>query len=221
MKFFKIFSKKRKDKKSKEENPFFEEIKLLENYNYNNFCDQCKYKDKKYCNNSCNQWKKFFNQNKKNNFLIIDDNKGIITLIKELIYELYLDKKIDLEKWNIIPFYDNQASVFLLKAIFNGELKNVKAALIDITYRNILRIENKNIKINGIHLAYFLKKFFPEIKFYFYTGNTLNEYIKSQKFSKEFFEKTFGQKIDNFIINKMNTSDEELKNFIIKLIKDK
>jgi hypothetical protein len=197
----------------------YDDIELLEHYDFKDLCSQCKLQN--LCTDQflCDNWKQYYNPNKRT-FIIVDDNKGIISIIMDLLYELEDEGKIDLDKWNIISFTTKQAGIFLLKPILKKEFKRIDAALIDITFGNILRIKNKNIKINGLHLAYFLKKFY-NTKFYFYTGNTLNEYIRNQKILKDFFKKELKRNLDDYVIHKTQTSEEELKEKLLKLLKDR
>jgi len=216
MNFLNFFRKKDKTEKI---NFIQDEINLIKKYNFKNFCNQCIYNNAGKCNNECLNWKNTFEKGKKN-FLIIDDNKGIVSIIRSLINDLGNEGRIDLSKWNILSFEGKQAGVFLLKFLMDNEVSQIDSALIDITFGNILRIFKKNIKINGIHIAYFLKQKFPNLKFYFYTGNTLNEYIKHQKMMKDFFKDNFGEKIESYIIRKMLISDEEMKLKLEELLKD-
>ena len=209
----KIFNKN--EKKDTFLQNFYDDVELLERYDFKNLCNQCQFN--KSCTRTCSNWLKKYDKYKKT-FVIIDDNEGIISLIMDLLYELEDEGKINLKEWNILPFTTKHAGIFFLRTLLKKEFFSIDAALIDITYGNILRINNKNIKINGIHLSYFLKKIY-NTKFFFYTGNTLNEYIKSQKVIKEFFKKELKKPIEDYVIYKNRVSDEELKDKIQELMK--
>jgi hypothetical protein len=216
-----FFPQKTKKNKTQEKNIFFndiyDDINILKKYDFKNLCSQCILKDKCKGKFLCEKWKEDYNSEKKT-FVIIDDNEGIISIIIDILFELEEEGHIDLTQWNIISFTSKHAGIFLLKSIFKNEFKSIDAALIDITFGNILRISNKNIKINGIHLAYFLEKYF-KTDFYFYTGNQLNEYIRSQKALKDFFKKEFNEDIEKYIIHKNNAADRELKFLLTSLLK--
>jgi len=211
-KILKLFKKEKPEKRNKH----FDEIDLINQFDFSKFCKQCFFKND--CEKSCELWKQNFDKNKKT-CIIIDDNRGIISIVKNALKELHYENKINLNKWNILTFEGGHAAIFFLKFLLQNNFKNINCALIDITFGNILRINNKNIKINGIHLAYFLKKLYPNIKFYFYTGNTLNEYVKYQKELKDFFKEFYGESIDKYVLNKINTSDEDLKLALLNLMK--
>jgi len=217
-----LFSKKEVKTKEtlSEYNPMGEEIQNIKKYDFSDFCQQCIFGKSGECKADCNNWKKDFQSDKKI-FLIVDDNKGIISIVDGLLNELHNEKRINLDEWNILKFDGSEAGLFFLKFLLKNEVEKIDAALVDITFGNILRIFGKNIKINGIHLVYFLKQKFPNMNFYFYTGNTLNEYIKYQKNMKDFFNEKFNEPIEKYLIQKMNTSDEKLKNYLEELFKGK
>jgi len=213
--FKKLFNKNKSKKNNETEK--FKEIELLKKYTFNDYCNQCQFQ--KSCNKECENWQINFDKNKKT-FIIVDDNSGIISLIKHYLEELSNEEKINLNEWNIISFTGEQTGIFFLKFLYKHKIENLKAALIDITYGNILRIDNINIKVNGIQLAYIMSTKYKNVKFYFYTGNTLNKYVKSQKLIRDFYKKFFNKEIDEKIINKINTSEEELKEKLLELLKD-
>jgi len=192
------------------------DLKYMEDYDFSTLCAQCMFRQG--CskeNHICEKWHKNWDKSKKT-FLIIDDNFGIVAIIKDIIDELNEEGKIDLKKWNILSFQEKQAGIHLIKALKVDKLK-VDAAFIDMTYGSIIRIKDRNIKINGIHIFKFLKDINKNLKFKFYTGNVLNEYISNNKEIIDFFKKITGEDIKNHMILKSRTTDADLKEKVLEL----
>jgi len=192
------------------------DLKYISEYDFTSLCSQCMFRHNCSKNNHpCAEWQKQWDKSKKT-FLIIDDNFGIVAIIKDIIDELSAEGKINLEEWNILSFQEKQAGIHLLKSIQIDGLK-VDAAFIDMTYGSIIRIKERNIKINGLHIFKFLKDKNENINFKFYTGNVLNEYINNNKEIIDYFHKITGKNIKDYIIMKSRTTDDDLKNEILKL----
>jgi len=219
-KFFKKNDKKISNKENIwekiEENisEFELDSKLLNDYNFDNLCKQCK------LNNNCKAGNKpcelFFKNNGEYNFIVIDDNYGVIESIKDIIEDLK-QKNIISKNWQIHYYYTKQAPIYLLKDIKRRNLIP-DAGLIDITYGSILRIKEKNIKINGVHILDFILKVNPNFNFYFYTGNTLNPYIKTVKMMMDFFKKIYKKDMDDYIISKNFQDEKDIYKIIKKIM---
>jgi len=212
------FSKKRNNvnenfwKNNNNEDEFEIDSKLLDTYDFKNLCSQCNSCNS---NNNCNS---YYKNIKKYNFIVIDDNYGVIESIKDIIEDLK-SRKIISKDWGFQYYYTKLAPIYLLKDI---KRKNYipDAGLIDITYGSIIRINDKNIKINGVHIFDFILKINSDFKFYFYTGNTLNSYVKNINKMMNYFKKIYKKDMNNYILTKNFQDEKEIYNIIEKLIKD-
>jgi len=194
------------------------DLDYIEGYDFSTLCAQCMFRQNCSKNSHfCEKWHKEWDKSKRT-FLIIDDNFGIVAIIKDIIDELNEEGKIDLKEWNILSFQEKQAGIQLIKALKIDKLK-VDAAFIDMTYGSIIRIKDKNIKINGIHIFKFLKDINKNLKFKFYTGNILNDYISNNKEIIDYFKKITGEDIENYMILKSGTTDEDLKEEVLNLFR--
>ena len=208
-----------KKKQEKIDFGYKDEIDILLKYNFNSHCKECIFAEdckKTKDGHFCDRFSADIDPNKKT-FLIIDDNKGINLIIKELIYELEEEGKIDLSNWNIIDFYSKQAILFLMSDTIKGKIPNIDAAFLDVTFGSIVKVKDRKIKLNGLHLAIFLYERF-KTKIRFYTGNNLNSYIKDHKMKQVCFNNIFGDDIEKYIIKK-DTSDDDLKVILMELLK--
>ena len=84
-----------------------------------------------------------YNPNKKT-IIIIDDSKGIISVIEDFLKEVELNKDINLNDYNILTFYDKYAP-FVLKETLEtlSENYNIKIdyAIIDIVLPGKIRVD--------------------------------------------------------------------------------
>jgi len=201
-----------------------EDIELLSKFQFDDLCSSCVLAGncKEFYSKSgiepCKSWSVNFDENKKKNMLLIDDDPGVISTINDIINELIDEGEMRREEWNILVFTTKQAGIMFLKSLRDENFK-IDVAIIDITFGSILRIFNKNIKINGVHIFYFLYERNTDLKFMFYTGNPLNEYITSKKELREFFFSTKKKPISDYIVSKLSSDDDEIKDRIKVLVK--
>ena len=181
-------------------------------------CNTCDFKN--YCdvdNKVSNPCKYIVNlpdfDETKDSILIVDDNPGIVSFIKDDIIFLEEQGVVDLSNLNIISLYGNDAA-FNLKAISDNKKLNIKWAIIDITLGGTHSTENGVVKLTGVDIFELLHTTNKDVKFIFYTGNNLNPYIKSNKKLIDQFTNITGKNITDFVLFKTSLDMDKRRNFI-------
>jgi len=187
-------------------------------------CENCPLRDVCIINsgNFCNTYKipENYNSSKKT-ILLIDDNLGILSFLEDDVNEIFNKYNMKKEDFNIIKITGRDAPIHIKTLLrLNKEFK-VDYAIIDLTFGGIIKTTNGNIKLNGVDVYCDLHNKNKEVKFVFFTGNTLNPYIKSNQKMIETFNKCNKDDIMNYIINK-NEFDEEsrIDEFYKRLFKE-
>lgn len=146
-----------------------------------------------------------FDENKES-IIIIDDNPGIVSLIKEEIKHC---------NYNIITF-TNEDCGFFARSFFENykDTLKIKALIVDLYFPSIKVSKTKNLKLNGIDIIFSAKRFLKNKNFTFYiiSGiSFLDEYKKK-------FEAIFSDNLENYvytknqirkIIDKINCGEKE------------
>jgi len=145
-------------------------------------------------------------------FLIIDDNEGMVSFLKD-----------DLDYLKDIGVYDNieiltlsgSHSAFTLKAMLDKiPTLNIKYAIIDITLGGSIMTPKGNLKYTGIDVLDMLYN--KNLKYIFYTGNNLNPYIKRNKeLIQQFFDIT-EEDIQEHILFKTSMDLKSRRKYIAK-----
>jgi len=151
----------------------------------------------------------------KDSILIVDDNPGIISFLLDDLEEIG-----GLDDYNIITFDTNYAA-YQFEATQQGYGGlNIKYALIDLTLGGTLPTDNGPIKYTGVDIFQQITIFNPEVKVLFYTGNSLNEYVRTSKAMIDQFKELTGKDIKDFVLFKtsldLNSRREFLKEWFKK-----
>lgn len=138
----------------------------------------------------------------KPSILIVDDNPGIISFLLDDLESLDGDK-IVLDDFNVLSFDGINAAYYFEATQHKYQGLNVKYAILDLTLCGAVSTHNGASKYTGVDIYQQLLIYSSEVKVLFYTGNNLNEYIKSnKKIIEQFKELTGGKLIKDFVLFK-------------------
>lgn len=158
----------------------------------------------------------------KPSILIIDDSKGIISIVEDYIAECGINK----DSYNILSFYGNFAPFVMVQTL--QQLKDkygfvkVDYAIIDIVLPGKMKVDGKYVKWDGIDVAIYLHGAYNLRNFVFYTGNIINAYVEFIKDKVEKFSSYFNKDMTSHVIFKGESSDElTVKEFCKLLLKEK
>lgn len=155
---------------------------------------------------------KKFDRNKKN-IVIIDDSRGIVSVIEDFLKELEKDG-INLEDYNILTFYDKYAPFVLKKTLEFLEPISIDFAIIDIVLPGKINNNNKYERMDGIDIAILLNSKYNCRNACFFTGNVVSEHVSYIKDKIQKFENYFDNNIvDNIIFKGDNDGAETIESF--------
>jgi len=159
-----------------------------------------------------NLYKNFLKQDKKI-MLIIDDNGGLISLIEDVLEINNVKEKI-----NIVKISSMYAG-FLLHYFREkaGKLK-FDYAIIDLSFGGVIYDDELgNIRYEGIKAFKDIYEDNKDIKYFFYTGNSLNKYMSSSREIMSSFEEiTNGKNMLDYVIFKNQFPPSVLLEVIIE-----
>jgi len=154
-----------------------------------------------------------YDENKKN-VLVMDDKKDIVDGVIDDMFILDDKKLIDINDYNIFTFYGKMAAFNIIEFLdkFENYLK-IDYAVLDIIVGGKRFKDGKKVILDGIDVAYELKKRYENVFVVFYTGCMIeNEDDLLMNISYvEKFKKYFGDSIYNYLISKSENIDDELE----------
>ena len=151
----------------------------------------------------------------KKNLLIIDDNTGLLSLIRDI---LKISGLID--KLNIVSIETSYAG-FIYKIMSKKTNIIFNYAIIDITFGGVAIDDLEgNLKYEGIMVFKDLYNKNKNLRYVFYTGNSLNKYVYSSKKIIDVFKAITGDDIHNHLIYKNEYPPSKLINIISNLVKE-
>jgi len=183
------------------------------------FFDRCKYahssKNSKYsaceCTISCIEP---YNA-ELGTIVIIDDNPGIVSFLKDDIEELTEELNI---KKNILTVSGSHAAYCLESFIETNKMK-IESAIIDITLGGTMITDEKVLKYTGVDVYKMCIENNKDLEYVFYTGNNLNPYIKSNNTLMDYYHKLTGKDINEKVLFKTSLSLDDRRTKLKKLIK--
>lgn len=148
----------------------------------------------------------------KPSILIIDDNIGMVSFLRDDVESILEKKRIYPSEYNILEFSSNLAVYqFIATHRYYGGM-NIAYAIIDITFGGTVLTANGNIRLTGVDVLKEIYNTNRELKFLFYTGNVLNHYIKSNAELINQFKEIYADDISNYVLFKTTlTMDERQK----------
>ncbi len=138
----------------------------------------------------------------KPSILVVDDNPGIISFMIDDIQSLD-GTKLNLDEYNLITFDTVNAAYQFEATQHKYKGLNIKYAILDLTLGGSIVTDDGPIKYTGVDIYQQILIYNPEVKTLFYTGNNLNEYIKSnKKIISQFSKLTNGKHIKDYVLFK-------------------
>ena len=162
------------------------------------------------------QWNENFDKYdlKKTGILIIDDNPGIVSFLEDDLEEMDEEGLIDLEKWNIFKFTTKHAAYKLFGTLRKYKDLNIKVAIIDITLGGSMKTTSGNIKLTGVDAFEPLLELNPDLKYIFYTGNQMNNHVKTISEIMKNYTKITGKKITDNILFKTQLNMNDRRDYL-------
>jgi len=220
MGFFNFFKKKDnsiKDTQTAEE--LFKDAEII--IKNKKICDECTFK--KLCREKERDASYYcdwvvdinFDRNKKS-ILLIDDNEGMISFLKDDIEYLNDQELLDLNNLNLITMSGAHAAFNLEATQIKAGGLNISYAIIDITLGGTQITDRGTIKYTGVDVFEMIHNYNPDVKFIFYTGNNLNPHIQSNARLINQFKSIYGKNIKDFILFKTSMDIDDRREFISK-----
>jgi len=141
----------------------------------------------------------------KDTLLIIDDDRGMTSFLKDDIICMDEDGIVNLNEINLL-IISGDVAAYNLEYLYNKypEIK-IKWAIIDITFGGTKISPKGNIIYNGVNIYELIKKAkntSDDFRFVFYTGNNLNPYIRTNKKMIDKFNDLSGENIEEYLLFK-------------------
>ena len=150
----------------------------------------------------------------KPSILVVDDNPGIISFMIDDIESLD-GKALNINDYNMLSFDTVNAAYHFEATQHKYGGLNIKYAILDLTLGGSIITEDGPVKYTGVDIYQQIVIYNPEVKVIFYTGNNLNEYIKSnKKIIEQFSELTDGKKIKDYVLFKTSLDLDERRKFL-------
>lgn len=158
-----------------------------------------------------------FNREKET-ILLIDDDPGMVSFLEDDLIELHDSGFIDLGNYNLLKFSGPYAAFNFKSTQNKSHGLNVKYAIIDITIGGSLMTDRGNVKYNGIDVFKMISQYTKDFRYLFYTGNSLNTYIKSNKTLIEDFNSVSSDSIFQHVLFKTSLDMDDRRSFIYKIL---
>lgn len=208
------------DKDSKVENYFNKPVKKIENNSCNGNCGVNFYCDGCGKIPTCSWIKKDLKIDKsKPSILIIDDNPGLVSFLRDDIESIFDKNHLDIDDFNIIEFTSKFTAYTFIATHQYFDGLNIKYAIIDITLGGSVQTYNGNIRLTGVDVFKEIYRIEGEdLKFVFYTGNQLNPYIKSNRELIEQFKNIYHDNIIDHVMYKTTMSMDKRRETLNKIL---
>jgi len=148
--------------------------------------------------------------------LLIDDNPGIISFLEDDLEELDEDGKIKLDDWNVFSFTSKSAAYIMFATLRHYGDLNIKVAIIDITLGGTMNTSEKIIKLTGVDAFEPLLELNPDLRYLFYTGNQMNNHIKTIGVIMQQYTNCTGKKITDNILFKTQMAMSDRQEYLYK-----
>jgi len=169
----------------------------------------------KQCWKSC-RWNfklgKEFKEGKKT-ILLIDDNEGVVSFLKDDLEYFDEEGRIKLSDFNVLCI-SSKLAAFRYRILQQTHNLNIKYAIIDITIGGSTMTADGNLKLNGVDIYCDMIDKNPDVNFLFYTGNNLNPYIKTNQILIDRFNAKNGDNINKYVLYKTSLDMDSRRKFI-------
>jgi len=150
----------------------------------------------------------------KPSIIIIDDNPGMVSFLKDDLEFLDEEEILNLDDYNLITFETPFAAFDFKRAQTANDGLNIKFAILDITLGGSRMTEQGNIKYTGVDIFEMILNYNSDVKALFYTGNQLNPHIKaSKKLIEQYTKLTDGKDIKDHILYKTSMDMDDRRKF--------
>ena len=145
----------------------------------------------------------------KKTIVVIDDSRGIVSIVEDFIKDAEDKGYINLNDYNILTFYDDCAP-FIMKETLRKIDPDVEFAIIDIVLPGKISENGIFVRMDGIDVAEVLHNEFGCNNFIFFTGNVVSEYVDYMKNKILRFNKIFNKNIEDFIVFKGDINGDKV-----------
>ena len=158
----------------------------------------------------------------KDTILLIDDNEGLLSFLKD-DFEYYVEQGYLKPDEKNILIISGQLAAFYLERLYEelGDELKITDAIIDITLGGVMAKDGKHVKYNGVDIFEMIYKHNPNLRFIFYTGNNLNPYIKSNRLLIEKFKGIYKDDIMNYVLFKTSMNMDERRKKVAQVFFNK
>jgi hypothetical protein len=147
--------------------------------------------------------------------LIIDDSYGQASVLRDDVEEIFESNNIT--DINILMLHNTMCAFELIDLLHvHGDKLRIEYVIADLTIGGSQRIGDKIIKLTGVDVVGFLKRFVPDVKVIIYTGNNLNRYIEANSLIAKKFKIVMGYEIEESLIIKRSLTIDERRIEITK-----
>lgn len=158
-----------------------------------------------------NGWTDSYDPEKKS-LLIMDDREAIISSIMDDLYSLD-DQEADfnISRYNIIKIHSKMAGFKVMDILDHAPLIEFNYALLDIILGGKKVIEGKRKMVDGVDVAIEIWKNFETTDILFFSGCIIESDSKDIFNFKDKFEEFTGDSIENYILPKDSSFEDELE----------
>jgi len=142
----------------------------------------------------------------------MDDREAIISSMMDDLYSLD-DQETDfnLSKYNILTIHSKMAGFFVMDILKYAPLITINYALLDIILGGKKVIDGKRKMLDGVDVAIEIWKNFDAAEILFFSGCIIESDSKDIFNFKDKFEEFAGESIENFILPKDSSFEDELE----------
>jgi len=154
--------------------------------------------------------------------IILDDSAGATLLFDDTIKELQEDASTGAADIQFIKISTPQAVFMLQREIYDGSLRNIVGAVLDITIGGYAIIDGNTVILDGIDAYKIIEENFPKAVMRFFTSHSMNEKnAEIYKFMKKYEDHT-GENINSktYIKNPFTTNRIDMMRDMLGAIRD-
>lgn len=149
----------------------------------------------------------------KDSILIIDDNPGVLSFLEDDL------KHLGIDRFNIIKFHSKYAGFNLLGTLKSYGNLNIKYGIFDLSLGGgVYNEKDGNIVIDGVDVFKECYNINKDMEYFFFTGNTLNTYIKKNQEMIDKFNEITSKDISKYILYKTKLNPDDRREYIKRFL---
>jgi hypothetical protein len=157
-----------------------------------------------------NGWTDSYDVGKKT-ILIMDDREAIISSMMDDLYSLDdQESEFNLNSYNILKIHSKMAGFQVFDILEKAPLIEIKYALLDIILGGKKVIDGKRTMVDGVDVAIAIWDKFETAEILFFSGCIIESDSRDIFNFKDKFEEYTGDNIENYILPKDSSFDDEL-----------